>query len=117
QDCPIHHDILFDGQHIITFTKKMHRYRGRNVDFDVIITCDAHGNILEEYSLYTHLKTFKKIHPPLELDLPKLPLLPDPIKREKPSPWGGTCDYYRLNSLQILPATPHTDSRFAPGNW
>ncbi|MBF0490787.1 MAG: hypothetical protein HQL15_09285 [Candidatus Omnitrophica bacterium] len=117
---PIHHDICLTPHNtILTFTKEMHRYKGRDVDFCVVVEFDMQGKELSRFSTWDHLKELQKFHQPLELDTPKLFFLPETAKRKKPSPWGGQYDYYRLNAIQILPDTSLglKDSRFRAGHW
>ena len=120
KDLPIHHDIVITPHGtILTLTKEMHPYKGRKVDFCVVVEFDMAGNELQRYSTWEHLDELKSFHRPLELDGPKLFFLPETAKRKKASPWGGNFDYYRLNSIQVLPPTElgKKDSRFSPGHW
>ena len=117
---PIHHDIVMTPQGtILTLTKEAHHYKGRKVDFCVIVEYDINGYQLQRYSTWEHLGELQEFHRPLELDTPKLFFLPETAKRKKPSPWGGNYDYYRINSIQVLPPTElgAKDSRFRQGNW
>lgn len=116
----IHHDIVLTPRGtLITFVKEMHPYKGREVDFCVIAEFDLEGRELFRWSTWDHLKEIRKFHAPLELDRPKLFFLPETAKRKAATPWGGHYDYYRLNSLQVLPETElgRKDERFRPGNW
>lgn len=116
---PIHHDIVLTPKGtIITFTKEVHQYQGRDVEFDVILEFDKDGNLLDRFSLWDHLKDFQKFHKKLELDMPKIFLIPEE-HREKKSIWGGSYDYYHLNSLSIIPpnAREGMHPAFRPGNW
>ncbi len=120
KDIPIHHDIALTPQGtILTFTKEVHSYKGRDVDFCAIVEYDMEGRQLQRYSTWEHLDELQKLHRPLELDRPKLFFLPETAKRKKISPWGGFYDYYRLNSIQTLPPTQlgQQDNRFREGNW
>ena len=111
KDIPIHHDIVVTPQNtILTFTKEVHPYKGRDVDFCVIIEYDMDGCQLQRYSTWENFGELQKFHRPLELS---------GSKRKKPSPWGGSYDYYRLNSIQVLPPTElgQQDGRFRQGNW
>jgi hypothetical protein len=119
-EMPIHHDIYPTPQNtILTFTKEMHIYKGRKVDFCVIVEFDMQGQEIYRWSTWDNLKKFQRFHKPLELDCPKYFFLPETAKRKKESPWGGHYNYYRLNSTQILGDTPlgRLDSRFRCGNW
>jgi Arylsulfotransferase (ASST) len=116
---PIHHDIVLTPKGtVITFTKEVHQYMGRDVEFDVILEFDKNGNLLDRFSLWDHLKEFQHYHKKLELDLPKSYIIPD-VDRETKSIWGGHYDYYHLNSLSIVPpnAREGTHPAFRPGNW
>jgi hypothetical protein len=117
---PIHHDIILTPQNtIITFTKEMHPYHGREVDFCVIAEFDLNGKETSRWSSWDRLKEIQKFHAKLELDRPKLFFLPETAKRKEKTPWGGHYDYYRLNALQVLPDTElgSRDKRFQAGNW
>ncbi len=119
-DLPIHHDIVFTPQQtLLTFTKEMHSYKGRNVDFCVIVEFDLAGRELGRWSTWGHLREIQKFHRPLEIDRPKFFFLPEPAWRKERTPWGGNYDYYRLNAIQVLPDTPlgKEDKRFRAGNW
>ena len=113
---PIHHDIVITpNDTIMTFTKEMHRYRGRNVDFCVIVEFDQDGKELWRWSSWEHFKEIKKNHRALELDMPKI-LFFDIVKKKPQTPWGGNYDYYRFNSLQVIPKNKLEDKRFREGN-
>jgi hypothetical protein len=117
---PIHHDIVFTPQQtLLTFIKEMHSYKGRDVDFCVIVEFDLAGRELMRWSTWENLLEIKKFHRPLELDRPKVFFLPESARRKDHTPWGGHYDYYRLNSIQVLPDTPlgRDDARFRSGNW
>jgi hypothetical protein len=120
KDIPIHHDIAVTPTgSILTFTKEVHTFKGRDVDFCVVLEFDMEGYQRQRYSTWEHLDEFQKFHRPLELDIPKIFFFPETAKRKKASPWGGHYDYYRLNSIQVLPPTElgAKDSRFRQGNW
>lgn len=121
KDEPIHHEILgSDHNTVYVFTRETKMYKGRDVDFDVIVEYDLKGMEVSRFSLYDNLKDFKKYHSMLELDIPKLKWLPsfDFAKRKRESPWGGHYCYYHLNSLSIIPENKNSsDSRFQKGNW
>ncbi len=119
-ETPIHHDIVITPQNtILTFTKEMRLYKGREVDFCVIVEFDMQGQEIFRYSTWDNLKKIQRFHKPLELDRPKIFFLPETAKRKKKSVWGGHYDYYRLNSISILGDTPlgKADPRFRQGNW
>ncbi len=118
-DCPIHHDIVLTPQNtILTLTKEMHPYKGRNVDFCVMIEFDLDGQELWRWSTWENLAAIQKFHKPLELERPKVFFLPETAKRKDKTPWGGNYDYYRLNSIQLIQNNEleKTDSRFKEGN-
>ena len=120
KEIPIHHDIIHTPQNtLITFTKEMHPYKGRNVDFCVIVEYDMKGKELFRWSSWENLAYIQKFHGALEIDRPKVFFLPETAKRKTQTPWGGNYDYYRLNSIQILPNTAlgKRDNRFQEGNW
>ncbi len=116
---PIHHELLLTPQGtVMTFTKEVHRYNGRDVEFDVILEYDKDGNELQRYSLWDHLQEFQKYHKKLELDMPANIPMPQNHRMVK-SVFGGHYDYYHLNSLSIVPPTPLQGRHpaFTPGNW
>jgi len=119
-EIPIHHDICLTPQNtILTFTKQMQVYKGRKVDFCVIVEFNMQGQEIDRWSTWENLKKIQRFHKPLELDRPKFFFLPETAKRKKVSPWGGEYDYYRLNSIDVLGDTPlgRLDPRFRRGNW
>jgi len=116
---PIHHEILLTPKGtIITFTKEVHEYQGRNVEFDVILEFDTNGKELQAFSFWDHLKEFQKYHAKLELDMPPTFVIPETHRKTK-SVWGGNYDYYHLNSLSIIPENSMAGKHaaFRPGNW
>lgn len=116
---PIHHEILLTPKGtIITFTKEVHAYQGRNVEFDVILEFDKDGKELQRFSFWDHLKEFQKYHAKLELDMPPSFVIPETHRKDK-SIWGGNYDYYHLNSLSIIPKNSMEGKHpaFRPGNW
>lgn len=120
KDEAIHHDLLLTPKNtLITFGKVMQKYKGRKVDFCTILEYDLQGNLLSTWSTWDNFEELKKNHPPTELERPKVFFIPEKSKRKSASPWGGFYDYYRLNSLQILPKTDlgESDARFQEGNW
>ena len=119
-DVPIHHDIALTAQNtILTLTKETHPYKGRNVDFCAVVEFDMKGREIQRWSTWEHLRELKKFHRALELDRPKVFFLPETAKRKEKTVWGGNYDYYRLNSIQVLPAAApgQKDRRFKAGNW
>lgn len=120
RDFPIHHDIVHTPQNtLLTLTKEMHFYKGRNVDFCAIVEMSLEGHELSRWSTWENLSKIQRHHKPLELDRPKFFFLPETNKRKEASPWGGHYDYYRLNSIQVIPENKlgQRDSRFQAGNW
>lgn len=120
KEMAIHHDIIFTpSETLITFTKETRSYKGREVDFGVIVEFDLKGKEIRRYSTWENLGELQSYHRPLELDRPRLFFLPETARRKTPSPWGGYYDYYRLNSIQILPKIElgQKDDRFRAGNW
>ncbi|MFH1384557.1 MAG: arylsulfotransferase family protein [Candidatus Omnitrophota bacterium] len=116
---PVHHEILLTPRNtIITFTKEVHEYNGRSVEFDVIVEFDKEGRELERFSFWDHLKEFQAYHRKLELDMPPHVLIPESHRKEK-SIWGGHYDYYHLNSLSLVPQNRMEKKHpaFRPGNW
>ena len=89
KNIPIHHDIVLTPKGtVITFTKEVHQYEGRDVEFDVILEFDRDGNLLiAGFPLWDHLKEFQRFHRKLELDMPKTFIIPDG-HRETKSIWG-----------------------------
>ena len=115
---PIHHEILVTPQEtIITFSKETKTYKKREVDFDTILEYDFKGKLLNKFSTYDNLDEFQQHHKKLELDIPPLPFLKEKSRRNTASPWSGFYDYYRLNSMQIIPKNSLKDKRFQEGNW
>ena len=120
QDFPVHHDIvLTPRQTIITLTRETRPYKGRDVDFCVVVEFDLEGRELTRWSTWEHLAHLQKFHRPLELDRPRVFFLPEPERRKAGTPRHGHYDYYRLNSFQLLPRTllGQEDRRFRQGNW
>jgi len=116
---PIHHEIIITPKDtLITFTKEVREYKGRKVEFDVILELDKNGRELQRFSLWDHLKEFQQFHRKLELDMPPTHIIPESHRKDK-SVWGGNYDYYHLNSLSIIPDNALKDKHpaFRPGNW
>jgi hypothetical protein len=94
----------------------MHDYKKRKVDFCVLVEFDAEGNEIWRWSTWEHLEELKKLHGTLELEMPKV-LGIDPLKPKPTTIWGGNFDYYRINSIQVLPKNSNdSDPRFKEGN-
>lgn len=116
---PIHHEILLTPQGtVLTFTKEVHQYQGRKVEFDIILEFDKDGNELQRFSLWDHLNEFHQFHAKLELDMPPTFLIPE-SDHMKESVFGGEYDYYHLNSISLVPENSRegTHPAFQPGNW
>jgi len=114
---PIHHQILVTPQDtVITFTKEMHVYKGRKVEFDVILEFDKEGRELRRFSMWDHRQDFYQYHGPLDADRKIDSHAPDDFKK---SPWGGNFDYYHLNFLSLVPdnALKEINPAFERGNW
>jgi hypothetical protein len=120
KDIPIHHQILLtDEGNVITFTKEVVDYNGRDVEFDVILELDGEtGELLSEFSLWDHKDTLDDFHRQLELDHPEDYEIPD-AHRMNASIWGGHYDYYHLNYMQLLPENDLGKQYAAlqKGNW
>ena len=116
----IHHEI-YETQNntIVTMTKDVHVYNGREVEFDVILEYNKNGTLIERFSLWDHLEEFQKWHNKLELDKPKNIILPENHRKENKSIWGGYYDYYHLNSFSEVPRNKREGLHpaFTPGNW
>jgi len=105
----IHHEVtITDEGNVLTLTSEVHKYKNRNVKFDVIVELSLEGEEIDRWSTYEHLDYIKKFHRPSRLD--------KPAKVYKPE---SCYDYYHLNSVQELPETPigENDKRFQKGNW
>ncbi len=116
---PIHHELVLTPQNtVITFTKEVHPYNGRDVEFDVILEYDKQGQELDRFSIWDHLKEFQHFHRKLELDMPASIPIPKEHRMEQ-SVFGGHYDYYHLNTLSIIPANDRQGLHpaFNPGNW
>ncbi len=115
---PIHHEIVLTPDTVITFTKEVHEYNGRKVEFDVILELNKNGKIIDEWSTWDNLKYLQQFHKPLELDQPASVIIPEE-NRKNASIWGGEYDYYHLNSLSIVPnnSLQGIHPAFNPGNW
>ncbi|MFW6285797.1 MAG: arylsulfotransferase family protein [Nanoarchaeota archaeon] len=116
----IHHDIIVTNNNtIITLNKETKKYKGRLVEFDTIEEYNLKGKLLNSWSVWDNLKILKKHHKSLTLDFPKIPVIPDFVKKKEKSPWGANHDYYHINSIQIIPKNKleKKDKRFKQGNW
>jgi hypothetical protein len=82
---------------------------GRPVRFDELVRLDEQGAPLERWDTLEHQPALLAMHGPTDLDEP----LPEGAEPERPY-----FDYYHLNSVQPLPATPlgERDPRFGAGN-
>src|SRR3989338_128629 len=119
KESAIHHEILLTPDNtIITFTKEVHEYNGRKVEFDVILELNKNGTIIDRWSTWDNLKYLQQFHKPLELDQPPISIIPEDHKKNL-SIWGGEYDYYHLNSISILPnnSLQEVHPAFTPGNW
>jgi hypothetical protein len=114
KDEAIHHDLIVLEDRIITFSKECQPYKGRLVDFDMIVEYDHEGRQISSWSSWEHLRYLKRSHKALDLDMPKLSFLPDIVPPKETTPWGGNYDYYRFNSLQVIPPN---EMDFMPGHW
>ena len=105
----VHHDlhVLGNGSTIVPFRPKPKNYQERKVKFDGLLWISPKGKIESRWSSFNNLDNLKMHHPVSPLDDPKSQI--PPRKR---------FDYYHLNSVQAIPATPlaASDSRFRGGN-
>ena len=117
KDLNTHHDLTLtpDGN-ILTITKEVHEYKGRKVEFDVIVELSLEGNEISRWSTYENLDYLRNFHRPSKLDTPSTFIHQEPMVASR---FGGHYDYYHLNSIQALPETPigKKDKRFQRGNW
>jgi len=119
KNMPIHHEILLTPQGtIITFSKEVHEYKSRKVEFDIILEFNKDGDELQRFSLWENLKELQQHHRALELDMPPTFIIPEEHRKEK-SIWGGNYDYYHLNSLSLIPPNIYENLHpaFRAGNW
>ncbi len=115
KNIPIHHEIYPLQKSFFTFTKEVHKYKGRDVAFDVILEFDYVGTQQQRWSSWDHLQELQKCHKTFPLDYRFLPV----AKRKNAEPFGSLYDYYRFNSFQQIPKNTleQRDSRFQKGNW
>jgi hypothetical protein len=114
---PVHHQILLTPQEtVITLTKEMHEYKGRRVEFDVILEFDKGGRELRRFSTWDHFQELYRYHGPLNADRSIEAHRPDDFKQ---SPWGGNFDYYHMNFVSVIPDNllKNVNPAFEPGNW
>lgn len=105
----VHHDVavLDDGTFLIPRTGKLREYKGRRVNFDVLMWVADGGEVVDLWRSWDHLEALQQHHQPTDLDEP----------HEAPLPKKGH-DYYHLNTVEVLPDTPlgREDHRFRAGN-
>ncbi|MBU0614902.1 MAG: arylsulfotransferase family protein [Nanoarchaeota archaeon] len=119
KDIPIHHEILLTPQNtMIVLTKKVQKYMGRNVEFDVILELDKNGTIIKKWSTWEHLEELHKFHEKLELDKPSASSLKEDTWKNT-SIWGGNYDYYHMNAVGLIPnnSLQGMHAAFNPGNY
>jgi hypothetical protein len=115
KEMPIHHELILSPNNtIFTCSAEMHRYKNRDVNFDVILEFDLDGNELFRWSAYENLEYLKKFHGSSELDVPS-PVYDSNCSKKV---GGGCYDYYHINSVQPIPSTSLSehDQRFREGN-
>jgi len=109
----VHHDVDLgpDGTIIVPYQTR-ESYQDRDVWFAGLLRLSQTGEILERWSSWEHLDELRKHHPPSPLDTPPGEGK-DPLRKSLTG-----MDYYHLNSVEILPATPlgERDERFRAGN-
>ncbi len=110
---PAHHDvaILTDGSILVPFLENR-EYRGRQVGFDGIARVSRDGKPSPFWSAWRRFDELRRLHPASPLDTPPL-ASGDPL-----AGWEQGFEYYHLNSIEALPATPlgARDPRFREGN-
>ncbi|MFC1753550.1 arylsulfotransferase family protein [Thermoproteota archaeon] len=119
KDIPIHHEILLTPQDtVIVLTKKVHEYKERNVEFDVILELDKNGTPIKKWSTWDHLEELRQYHNNLELDKSPSLLLVDNTWKNT-SIWGGNYDYYHMNAVSLVPENSRQGQHpaFTPGNY
>ena len=118
EDILMHHDIALTYDNtILVPTKEVIEYKGRKVEFDVIVELDQNGNTISEWSSWDNFDDLKRFHEPSVLDRGDSQEVERNEARTKM--WGGEYDYYHLNSIQVLPDNKLgiKDKRFKKGNW
>lgn len=105
----VHHDIevLEDGSLLVPRQGRLRRYKGRRVNFDVLMWVSDDGKVIDLWRTWENLEELQAHHEPTQLDEP----LDGPITKK-----GH--DYYHLNTVEVLPDTPlgREDERFRAGN-
>lgn len=113
----VHHDAtITDKGTFLILSREVHRYKNRDVEFDVIIELSPEGEEIYRWSTYDHFDYInKKFHWTSPLDEPAEVYDPECDRGQ----FGGCYEYYHMNSIQTLPETPigKTDKRFQKGNW
>lgn len=103
--------VLPDGSYLVAFLYPPRNYKGRPVIFDGIAHLNADGTMrkVNWWPAFKHIEALKKHHAPSFLDR-------SPKKKVQKN---YVFDYYHLNTLEVLPATPlgESDPRFRAGNF
>lgn len=118
KDEGVHHEIILSPwDTVFTFGREVHEYKGRLVEFDIILEYDKNGKELSRFSLWEHLSKFQQYHKKFAIDVP-FPSFVDMTKTSDPMGWGGDYDYYHLNSLSFVVESPLQGKHpaFEPGN-
>jgi len=121
-----HHDVAVspDGS-LYVIVQEIRRYRGLRVWFDNLIHLTADGREIGRWETYQHLNELKaaldtrdfldtvldqRTNPPPQGD--------DSLYAGRPKTEGHGYDYFHLNTITVLPATPlgERDRRFQEGN-
>jgi len=106
---PVHHDIevLEDGTLLVPRSGKSRVYKGRRVNFDVLMWVTDDGKVSDRWRTWDHLEELQAHHQPTQLDEP----LDGPVAKKRH-------DYYHLNTVEVLPDTSlgREDERFRAGN-
>lgn len=115
----IHHEIFPTKRNTVyVLDKENHKYKNRDVGFDVILEYDIDGNEIWRWSFWENFVKLKKFHKKFTLDFFQIPFLPDFAKRKERSPWGCYYDYYHANSVFEIGENVlgEEDVRFKIGN-